>query len=150
WQQVWLDRFDCDQSGTLPYPRAPLSALLEVAAQRFPERPACTLFRQVTTYAQLQEQARRLAGALRDRGAGPGRFVGLFLPNIPEYLVALQATWLTGATALQLSPLMVAEEVAHWLNATGCHMVITLDLLAPIVKGAQTPGPLEHLITASL
>jgi long-chain acyl-CoA synthetase len=150
WQQVWLDRFDCDRSGTLAYPRAPLSALLETAAERFPERAACTLFRQATTYAQLNDQARRLAKALRDRGAGPGRFVGLFLPNIPEYLVALQATWLTGAAALQLSPLMVAEEVAHWLHATGCHIVVTLDLLAPIVRGAEGRGPLEHLITASL
>jgi long-chain acyl-CoA synthetase len=74
----------------------------------------------------------------------------LLLPNIPEYLVALQATWLTGATALQLSPLMVAEEIAHWLQATGCHIVVTLDLLAPVVMSALKNGPLEHVIVASL
>jgi long-chain acyl-CoA synthetase len=74
----------------------------------------------------------------------------LLLPNIPEYLVALQATWLTGATALQLSPLMVAEEIAHWLQSTGCHIVITLDLLAPAVMGALKNGPLEHVVVASL
>src|SRR5438874_1534619 len=67
-----------------------------------------------------------------------------------EYLFALQATWLTGATALQLSPLMVAEEVGHWLEATGCHVVVTLDLLAPAVMGALERGPLEHVVLASL
>ena len=72
------------------------------------------------------------------------------LPNIPEYLVALQAVWLTGATALQLSPLMVAEEVGHWVEATGCHIVITLDLLAPAVVGSLNKGPLEHLVLTSL
>ena len=74
----------------------------------------------------------------------------MLLPNIPEYLVTLQAAWLTGATVLQLSPLMVAEEVGHWLEATGCHIVVTLDLLAPAVVGGLGRGPLEHVILTSL
>jgi long-chain acyl-CoA synthetase len=150
WQQAWLQRFDCDRSMMLPYPRIPVSGLLETTAQRFPERTACTLFGEATTFARLQEQARRLAWALAGLGAGPGRCVGMLLPNIPEYLIALQAAWLTGATALQLSPLMVAEEVTHWLEAADCSIVITLDLLAPAVRDAVGHGPLEHVITASL
>src|SRR5207237_1483503 len=55
-----------------------------------------------------------------------------------------------GATALQLSPLMVAEEVGHWLEAAGCHIVVTLDLLAPAVTSALGRGPLEHVILTSL
>lgn len=150
WKQYWRDTYPCDEPSTVPYPRIPLSGLLEAAAQRFPEHTACTLYGQPTTYAQLDDQARRLAKAFQDMGAGPGKHVGLLLPNIPEYLVALQATWLTGATALQLSPLMVAEEVGHWLEATGSHIVVTLDLLAPAVVGALKKGPLEHLILTSL
>jgi len=135
---------------SVPYPRIPLSGLLERAARRVPDRPACTLYGRETTFAQLDEQARRLARALADRGARPGRHVAVLLPNIPEYLLTLQAIWLTGATALQLSPLMVAEEVGHWLEATGCHIVVTLDLLAPAVMGALERGPLEHVILTSL
>ncbi|HEV3260006.1 MAG TPA: AMP-binding protein, partial [Gemmataceae bacterium] len=59
-------------------------------------------------------------------------------------------TWLTGATALQLSPLMVAEEITKWLQATDCHIIFTLDLLAPVVMKALDDGPLEHVIVASL
>jgi long-chain acyl-CoA synthetase len=150
WKQTWLDAFPCDVPSTVPYPRVSLAALLERAARRFPEHPACTLYGRPTTYAQLDEQARRLARALVGMGARPGRHVGILLPNIPEYLVALQAVWLTGATALQLSPLMVAEEVGHWLEATGCHIVVTLDLLAPAVTGTLERGPLEHVVLTSL
>jgi long-chain acyl-CoA synthetase len=150
WQQSWLDEYRCDMPSSVPYPRVPLSELLERAARRTPDRPACTLYGRGTTFAQLSEQARRLARALADRGAKPGRHVGVLLPNIPEYLVALQAIWLTGATALQLSPLMVAEEVGHWLEATDCHIVVTLDLLAPAVMGALERGPLEHVVLTSL
>src|SRR5262245_56516196 len=111
WQRVWLDGFPCERTTALPYPQVPLGTLLETAARRFPDHVACTLYGKATTYRQLDEQSRRLAGSLVKLGAGPGRFVGMLLPNVPEYLVALQATWLTGATALQLSPLMVTEEV---------------------------------------
>ena len=150
WQRVWLDSFPCDTTCSLPYPRVPVSALLETAARRFPGHTACTLFGRPTTYAALDEQARRFAGALAALGAGPGRFVGMLLPNTPEYLVALQGAWLTGATVLQLSPLMVAEEIGHWLEATGCHLVVTLDLLARSVTGGLQRGPLEHVVLTSL
>jgi long-chain acyl-CoA synthetase len=134
----------------VPYPRAPLSALLDRAAKRFPDRAACTLYGHVITYGELNDRARRLARSLANLGAAKGRFVGLLLPNIPEYLVALQAVWLTGATALQLSPLMVAEEVGHWIQATGCHIVVTLDLLAPAVTKSMKKGTLQHLVLTSL
>jgi long-chain acyl-CoA synthetase len=150
WQRSWLSAYRCEMPSCVPYPQVPLSTLLERAAHLFPDRAACTLYGKPTTFARLADQARRLARALADRGARPGRHVGVLLPNIPEYLVALQAIWLTGATALQLSPLMVAEEVGHWLEATGCHMVVTLDLLAPAVMGALERGPLEHVVLTSL
>jgi long-chain acyl-CoA synthetase len=113
WQRSWLDHYPCDMPSTVPYPHVPLSELLARSARLLPERAACTLYGRSMTFAQLDEQARRLASALADMGARPGRHVGVLLPNIPEYLIALQAIWLTGATALQLSPLMVAEEVGH-------------------------------------
>jgi long-chain acyl-CoA synthetase len=150
WQRVWLDAYPCDVPSSLPYPNVPVSALLETAARRFPERAGCTIYGKAIPYRQLAEQAHRLAGSLADLGAGPGRRVGMLLPNIPEYIVALQAAWLTGATVLQLSPLMVAAEVAKWLETTDCHILVTLDLLAPTAMGALERGPLEHLILASL
>src|SRR5262245_3687111 len=150
WQDVWLEHHDCDTTLSLAYPHAPASVLLQSAARLFPERVACTLYGKPTTYGQVDEQSQRLAGALHQMGAGPGRYVGLLLPNIPEYLTALQASWLTGATVLQLSPLMVPEEVAHWVNATGCHIVITLDLLAANVLPALGRGPLEHVVLTTL
>jgi long-chain acyl-CoA synthetase len=150
WKQSWLDAYPCDMPSEVPYPQVALYEVLRRAAARYPQHPACTLYGRSLTFAELDEQARRLARSLIDMGARPGRHVGLLLPNIPEYLVALQAVWLTGATALQLSPLMVAEEVGHWLEATDCSIVITLDLLAPAVTGSLRRGPLEHVILTSL
>ena len=90
WRQSWLDGYACDMPSVIPYPRVSLSALLERAARLHPKHPACTLYGKATTYEDLDGQARRLARSLIDLGARPGRHVGLLLPNIPEYLAALQ------------------------------------------------------------
>jgi long-chain acyl-CoA synthetase len=150
WHRVWLDAYPCDVPSSIPYPSVPVSALLEMAARRFPDRPCCSLYGKPLSYARVSRQAHRLAQSLAAMGARPGRHVAMLLPNIPEYIVALQATWLTGATALQLSPLMVPAEINKWLLGTGCHIAITLDLLAPALLGALEEGPLEHLVVASL
>jgi long-chain acyl-CoA synthetase len=150
WRDAWRNAYPYETGTALPYPHMHISGLLARAARDFPNQAACTLYGQAISYARLDEQARRLAASLIKMGAKPGRFVGMLLPNIPEYLIALQATWLTGATALQLSPLMVAEEVGHWLKATDCSIVITLDLLTPAVMGGLGNGALEHVIVTSL
>ena len=150
WQRVWLDAYPCDVPSSIPYPCVPISTLMEMATRRYPDRAACTIYGRAIKYSKLVRQAQRLARTLAALGARKGRRVAMLLPNIPEYIVALQATWLTGATALQLSPLMVAEEIGKWLEATDCHMIVTLDLLAPQVMGCLERGPLEHVIVASL
>jgi len=150
WQRAWLDGYPCDVPSSLPYPSVPVSALLERAARQFPDRAGCSMYGRSTSYPQLTEQAHRFARALHDLGAGPGKRVGMLMPNSPEYIVALQATWLTGATVLQLSPLMVADEIGKWIKATDCHIVVTLDLLAPSVVTSLDEGPLEHVIVTSL
>lgn len=150
WHRVWLDNYPCDVPSSIPYPRVPVSTLLEMSARRYPDRAGCSLYGETITYSQLARRAHRFARALVKLGARPGRRVGMLLPNIPEYVVALQGTWLTGATALQLSPLMVAEEVDKWLEMCDCHIVVTLDLLAPVVFKSLRKGPLEHIIVASI
>ena len=86
WQQEWLEHYSCDLPTCVPYPCTPLSVLLERAARRLPDRAACTLYGRSTTYAELDDRPAAWPRPWSDLGAGPGRHVGLLLPNIPEYL----------------------------------------------------------------
>ena len=49
------------------------------------------------TYADLHRDVQRFANALKDRGIGPGDVVGIFLPMIPEVVVAMLACARIGA-----------------------------------------------------
>src|SRR5262245_15245505 len=108
----WLDQYPPGVPASLDYPEEPLGWLLEQAAARFAGRVACCYYSQQITYRELLSQARRFASVLTKRGLQPGDRVGILLPNIPEYAIALFGTWLAGGAAVALSPLMVAEEVS--------------------------------------
>ena len=54
-----------------------------------------------------------MAAFLRRRGLLPGERVGIILPNVPEYLIALFGTWMAGGVVVPINPLMVEEEVRH-------------------------------------
>jgi long-chain acyl-CoA synthetase len=149
-QRDWLSAYPPGVPASLDYPAVPVADLLESAARRFPLRTGCTLFGKALSFSVLADRAHRLATGLAELGAGPGRRVAMLLPNIPEYLLALQATWLTGATVLQLSPLMVPEEIDRWLERTDCHLAVTLDLLTPSLAGAVERRVLQHVVVTTL
>ena len=135
----WLERYPSRVPANLEYPDQPLGWLLEQSAGRFPRRVACRYYAQQLTYDELLSRARRFALVLACKGVQPGDRVGILLPNIPEYLVALFGTWMAGGVVVALSPLMVASEVGRLVQATDCRVVVTLDLLLPLVCRAEQP-----------
>ena len=72
------------------------------------------------TYAWLLEQTQRAANALKDQGVGAGDVVGIFLPMIPEVVVAMLACARIGAPHNVVFGGFSAESVqgAHGVLAT--------------------------------
>jgi long-chain acyl-CoA synthetase len=129
----------------LSYPQQQVGWLLRQAAERFPSRIACHYYHEQLTYAELISRAERLATVFVREGLQPGDRVGILLPNLPETIVALFATWLAGGIVVSLSPLMVADEVDSLVKATGCRFVVTLDVLSPLVCHSEHPPELVVL-----
>lgn len=144
----WLDHYPAVVPKTLTYPDLPAWGLLERTAARHPNRVACRYYKQSLTYAELDANARRTASMLAKFGLQPGDRVGVLLPNVPEYISILNGIWMAGGIAVALSPLMVPEEVSSLMTATDTKIVITLDVLAPlVVKASYKP---QHIFFTSL
>jgi long-chain acyl-CoA synthetase len=121
----------------LDYPKFPADGLLDRAAQLLPDHIACQYMDRTWSYRQLQIDATRLARWLQDHGIRPRDRVGVLLPNIPEYLVALNGIWKAGGVVVSISPLSVAEEVSSLLKLTDCRCVISLDVLSSLLPAHQ-------------
>jgi acetyl-CoA synthetase len=79
------------------------------------------------TYADLLEQTQRAANALTDAGIGPGDVVGIFLPMIPEVVVAMLACARIGAPHNVVFGGFSAESVAERMEFSDAKALITVD-----------------------
>ena len=95
----------------------------------------------VLTYAQLADQAARLAGGLRARGFGPGDVLGVMAPNLPEYAVLFHGVAMAGGTITTVNPTYTSHEVHHQLTDAGASLLVTIPMFLEVAsQGAEGTG----------
>jgi acetyl-CoA synthetase len=79
------------------------------------------------TYGQLYEEVNRCANMLRSHGFKKGDSIGLFMPMIPEIVIALLAIVKIGGIVLPLFSGFGAAAIVSRLNDAGAKGLITAD-----------------------
>lgn len=79
------------------------------------------------TYAELKDLVNRAAGLLRDLGVQPGDRVGLYMPMVPEVVVALFACFQVGAVAVPVFSAFGAEALAVRMRDAEAVALFTAD-----------------------
>ena len=79
------------------------------------------------TYADLHRDVQKFANALKDRGIGPGDVVGIFLPMIPEVVVAMLACARIGAPHNLVFGGFSATSVRERMEFSEAKALITVD-----------------------
>ena len=103
-----------------------LADLFAASVARHSGRSAIADARGTLSYRELDEATARLAGALRRRGAGPGEYVGLWMPRGRDVLIAQIAIARTGAAWLPFDADVPTERIRECLDDVGA-----LGILAP-------------------
>ncbi|SMX47729.1 class I adenylate-forming enzyme family protein [Maliponia aquimaris] len=118
-----------------------ISTWLARVAQLTPERPALHLGRDlVADYGQFHASTLRLAAGLVARGVAPGDRVGLFMKNVPDYLVAQYGAWYAGAAVVPINAKLHPREVDFILENSGASLVFATPDLAPdLAEVTQVP-----------
>jgi len=81
-----------------------LQQLLDVSADRHPDKPAVRARERSLTYAELHARSSQLAHLLRAQGVARGDRVGLFFPKAVESVVAMLGVLKAGAVYVPLDP----------------------------------------------
>jgi acetyl-CoA synthetase len=79
------------------------------------------------TYAQLLADVQRFANALKDRGIGKGDVVGIYLPMIPEVVVAMLACARIGAPHNVVFGGFSPESVKERMEFSDAKALVTVD-----------------------
>lgn len=109
-----------------------------------------------TSYLELYRQVNQAANALRELGLGKGDPIGIYMPMIPEIVIALLAIAKIGGIILPLFSGYGVGAVATRLADAGAKALFTADLflrrgspieMKPVVdQAARQVSSLEHVI----
>ena len=123
-----------------------LAQNLESSAFFFPQRPATSEAGVVTTYAQLNDQASRIAGGLVKMGVKPGDLVALCAPNSSEWIAIYFGIIKTGAVAVTLAGSLTGEELTNLVNHANPRFMFAAESKLPELERAKKTGKLEKVI----
>lgn len=92
------------------------------------------------TYAQLWENAQRIAGVLADRGLSQGDRFALLILNHPEFVETMIASAILGTVFVPIDPRTRGDKLAYMLRDSGC--------LGVLAASYSLPGLIEALAKA--
>ncbi len=101
----------------------------ESAAASYPEREAIVFEGRRWTYAEIEEQANRVANGLYRAGIREGDHVALVCPNRPEFVTCYFGILKVGAVVVCVSALQKAREIAYQIDHS--------DAVAMIAYGGE-------------
>jgi long-chain acyl-CoA synthetase len=117
-------------------------AMLEVAMQRFADKPAFRCFGQTLTYADADRASRAFAAYLQTQlGVRKGERIAVMLPNIPAFPLAMLGIVRAGAAQVNVNPLYTPRELEHQLRDAGVEIIVIFGgvtgTLAEIIGGTK-------------
>ncbi|MGR0160427.1 long-chain-fatty-acid--CoA ligase [Paenarthrobacter nitroguajacolicus] len=127
------------------YSTISVAAILAESAARTPETTAVVMdvggVVSETTYAELWGQTRAYAGALRERGVGPGVPVAMLIPNVVDFARVYYAVLTLGGIVVPIHALLKAREIEYVLKDSGAALLIcAAPLLGEGAPGAESSG----------
>jgi long-chain acyl-CoA synthetase len=125
-----------------------VATLMTSHAAEAPERRAVILDETVLSYGALDEASARLAGLLAAHGVEPGDRVGLIMPNLPYFPVALYGIARLGAVAVPMNPLLKEREVAFHLADSGARLVFAWHQFADAAQAGAAAAGAECVVVA--
>jgi fatty-acyl-CoA synthase len=123
-----------------------LAGLLERRARISGERAAVTFGGHTATFAEVQEQVRRLAQVLADGGVGKGDRVAYLGPNHPAILDALFAAANLGAVLVPLNFRFAGPELTYAIAHSDVHTVLADSAHTAVIDGLRPEIPARRFI----
>ena len=125
---------------------------LAISALRFPDKPALVFFDRVLTYAEVMQQAQKLAATLVRMGVKKGDRVVLYMQNSPQWVIAHFAILRANAVVVPVNPMNRAEELKHYITDPDTKVAIAAaDIAGELASADAQLDPadrLTHLICA--
>ena len=142
--------FPAEVPRSMHLPETSVWANLDISARRYPGKAAFICYGNTLTYAQLKDQADRLAGFLQERcGVAKGDRVLLFAQNSFQFVIAYYAILRADAVVVPINPMNLTAEVRRYVEDCGAKTAIVAQELWSQAEPLAADGTLAHAIVAA-
>jgi long-chain acyl-CoA synthetase len=150
--RIWLKHYPPGVPAEIDPAEIPsIAALIEDAFAEHGNAPAFTNMGATLSFAQLDQLSRAFAAWLQQSaGLAPGDRVGLMMPNILQYPVALFGVLRAGLVAVNINPLYTARELEHQLVDSGAKAIVIVENFAHVLEKVLPKTSLKHVLVTRI
>lgn len=99
------------------------------------------------SYGEFWGQTGAFAAALEERGLGADDRIALYLPNLPQFVIAFHGSLRAGGVVVPMNPQYKSREIGHLLGDSEAKVVVALADLVPFVNQVQDDTNIEHVVS---
>ena len=151
-KRIWLDSYpegvphDIDISEY-----SSVFDLFTQSCKRFGARTAYSSFNHQVTFSEVEQYTKQLACYLQnDLGLKKGDRIGIMLPNLIQYPVAVLAAFRLGLVVVNIDPMYTQRELVQQFNDSGAETVIVLESFACEVEKALEKVAIKNVLITKI
>jgi len=147
-EKPWLKFYDEHVPPNLQYPDKSFVQLFRESVEQCGERVALYYMGTGITFGEIDVLSNKFAHFLKESGLEPGDVVGVHLPNIPAFYIAVIGIQKAGCVLSGVSPLLTPKELEYQLNDSEAKALLTLDALFGSVQQVAAKTGLRAIAVA--
>jgi long-chain acyl-CoA synthetase len=149
---IWRTHYAHPGQWDRSFPPLTMPQLFEASVAAHPGAILSDFMGAQLSYAAVGLLVDRFAVALAGQGVVKGDRIGLYLPNVPDYLIAYYGALKAGAIVVNMSPLYSLEELEHQVGDSGVRIIVTSDVpqLYATAKALLDARAVDRIIIGSV
>ena len=150
-ERIWLKHYPPGVPAEIDPSATPtLVHIFERSFSVYRERKAIAFMGRSLTFGELDAASRALGAFLQSRGLQHGARIGIMMPNVPQYPVAIAGILRAGFTVVNINPLYKARELELQLKDAGVEAIVVIENFAAELQQALPRTEVKHVIVASI
>ncbi|WP_448640466.1 AMP-binding protein [Geodermatophilus sp. URMC 63] len=148
-ERPWLARYG-DQPADYAIEFDDALAMYRAGVAADPDGVALQYFDGTLTRRELDELTDGLAAGLLAEGFSPGDRLAVYLQNVPQFVIAMVATWKAGGVMVSINPMSRTRELSYLLADSGATVLLCLDTLyAEVARDVVPDTDVRLVLTTS-
>jgi long-chain acyl-CoA synthetase len=126
-ERPWLKHYSHGLPSDIEVEHANALDMFKATVDRLPDGTAIHYFDSPITFRELDEISDALAVGLCEHGFRPGDRLAVFAQNVPQFEIAMVASWKAGGIMVSVNPMNKGRELTTVLTDSGSRALLTLE-----------------------